>query len=419
MQTNKFWTVVSKALAVMAVTLIMDLILAPGASAASNYKVLYRFTGGADGAQPEDALVFDASGNLYGTALGGGCCGSGTVFELTPNSDGTWTQSVLYSFTGGSDGGSPASAVIFDASGNLYGTSVEGGDYGYGTVYKLTPNSDGGWTESVLYSFTGGSDGGDPTSGLTFDTNGNLFGTTWQDGAYGHGVVFKLAANSDGSWTENTLHSFKGGKDGGTPDRGHLIFDAAGNLYGATAGWYGGASNGTVFELTPNSDGTWTESVLHSFKGGKDGAAAEGTLVFDPAGSLYGTTYTGGAYGNGAVFKLTLGSDGKWKKNVLHPFKGGKVGANPFGGVVFDAAGNLYGPTYNGGGGPCSSCGTVFKLIPNPHGGWYERVPHQFEGSKNGLNPWGGVVLDATGNLYGTTVNGGINGNGVVFEIMK
>jgi len=409
MKVEQFWAAVSRTLAVMTATLIIALILAPGAWAANTEKVLYSFTGGSDGAQPEDALVFDASGNLYGTSVAGGCCGNGTVFELTPNPDGTWTQTVLYSFTGGSDGGGPVSAVTFDASGNLYGTSVQGGDYGDGAVYMLTPTSGGTWTENVIHSFNG-SDGAHPTGGLTFDTNGNLFGTTWQGGARGHGVVFILTPNTDGTWTESVIHSFKGGKDGGTPDRGHLIFDSAGNLYGATAGWYGGASAGTVFELTPDSDGTWTESVIHSFEGGKDGAVAEGTLIFDPTGSLYGTTYRGGAHGYGTVFKLTPGTGGAWTKTVLHQFKGGKDGANPFGGVVFDTAGNLYGPTHGGD-------GTVFKLVPNSKGEWTEQMLHRFKGGPDGLNPWGGVVLDAAGNVYGTTVNGGPDGEGVIYEI--
>ena len=236
MKTNKFWTVVSKALAVIAVTLVVALILAPGASAANKYKVLHKFDG-TDGAAAEDALVFDASGNLYGTTRGGGSIGYGTVFELTPNSGGGWTESVLYSFTGGSDGAAPCDRVIFDASGNLYGTILGGGDYGYGGVYELTPNSGGGWTESVLYSFTGGSDGAYIVGGLIFDTTGNLYGTAMGGGAYGHGAVFKLTPGSDGTWTESVLHSFKGGKGGGYPDHGHLIFDAAGNLYGVTAGF--------------------------------------------------------------------------------------------------------------------------------------------------------------------------------------
>jgi uncharacterized repeat protein (TIGR03803 family) len=425
MKSNQFWAAVSNPLLVITVTLIVALMLAPGAWAASKYKILHKFTR-ADGGNPEAALIFDASGNLYSTTIGGGCCGNGTVFKLTPNVDGSWTESMLYSFTGGRDGGQPTSALIFDASGSLYGTTNFGGNDNDGTVYKLTRNSDGSWIETVIHSFNG-RDGEIPVAGLVFDATGNLYGTATLGGAYGHGVVFKLAPNSGGSWTESTLHDFKGGKDGGYPDHGHLIFDAAGNLYGVTAGWYGGDSNGTVFELTPNSDGSWTQSVLYNFSGGEDGAVAQGTLAFDPAGRLYGTTLAGGTYGQGTVFKLTLGSDGKWVKHVLHQFKGGTDGAVPFAGVVFDTAGHLHGTTFNGGGGLCdgqwgTGCGTIFKLIPNSTGGWTYQVPRRYKGLP-ASEPMGAVLIDAAGNLYLTTASlndgHGTGGNGTVggFEI--
>jgi uncharacterized repeat protein (TIGR03803 family) len=175
MKSNQFWTAVSKVLAVITVTLIMALMLAPGAWAASTYKTLYKFTGDPDGDTPLAALIFDASGNLYSTTLGGGSGAKGTVFKLTPNADGSWTQSVLYGFTGGSDGGNPFAGVIFDASGSLYGTTYNGASGG-GTVYKLTPNSDGTWTESTLHQFHG-SDGRRLVGGLVFDATGNLYGT--------------------------------------------------------------------------------------------------------------------------------------------------------------------------------------------------------------------------------------------------
>jgi uncharacterized repeat protein (TIGR03803 family) len=368
MKSNQFWAAVSKALAVMTVTLIMASMLAPGAWAAGKYKILHKFTG-ADGGAPQGVLVFDARGNLYGTTAFGGSssCGCGVVFKLAPNADGTWTEHVLHRFTG-ADGYEPDAGVILDAAGNLYGTATLGG-------------------------------------------------------AYGHGVVFKLAPNPDGSWTDSTIHDFKGGKDGGCPDHSDLILDAAGNLYGVTAGFDGGDSNGTVFELTPNSDGTWTQSVLYNFRGGTDGIIPQGTLTFDRAGSLYGATMRGGAYGHGTIFKLTLGSDGKWTKYVLHQFRGGKDGSRPLVGVVFDTAGNLYGTTQTGGGvGACSEdqfkgCGTVFKLIPNSKGAWTEQMLHRFLGTPN-KEPISGVVFDAAGNLYATTSNeGSSNYLGVVYEI--
>jgi uncharacterized repeat protein (TIGR03803 family) len=418
---NPFWTAVSKALAVLTVTLIAALVLAPRAQAADAYKTLYKFHSVEGPSEPEATLVFDASGNLYGATVDGGQYGSGGVYKLAPNADGSWTETELYSFTGGSDGSLPNSAVIFDASGNLYSSTFTGGEYRYGVVYELTPNSDGTWTESVLYSFTGGSDGALPGMGEIFDAAGNLYGTTRDGGAYGRGVVFELTPNSNGTWTENVLYSFRGHKDGATPCFGNLIFDAAGNLYGTTGGWDGG-SNGTVFELTPNSNGTWTESVLHSFRGGKDGSRAVGALTFDQAGNLYGATYSGGTYGEGTVFKLTPGSNGKWTKDVIHQFRGKTSGdgSNPYAGVIFDPAGNLHGTTYDGGSGPCSyqgpGCGTVFKLVPNSKGGWTEQILHRFN-SYAASSPVGAVVMDAAGNLYAATSNEGGNKNGTVFEI--
>ncbi len=416
MKHNQFWTVVSKFLAVIAVTLIMALILAPGASAAGTYKILHRFTGGADGEDVPSGLIFDTAGNLYGTTFYGGSGGNGTVFELTPNSDGSWTESVLYNFTGGTDGGNPFAGVIFDQAGNLYGTTYHGGA-GYGTVFELTPNQDGGWTENVLYSFTGGSDGNEPVGGVIFDAVGNLHGTTTWGGAAGLGTVFELTPNSDGSWTESVLHSFKGGKDGSYPDRGSLVFDAAGNLYGAAADGGKGGCNvfapgcGAIFELTPNSNGTWTEKVLHRFSGGKEGEAPEATLVFDKAGNLYGSTWIGGSHGVGNVFELVPNADGSWKEKVLHQFQGGSNG--PMRGVIFDQAGNLYGTKFDGG---THGAGYVFELMPQANGSWKEKALHQFTG-KGGANPWAVPIFDPAGNLYGTAQAGGTGGDGVVFEI--
>src|SRR5215468_7698755 len=171
MKSNQLLAAAGKLLAVVAVALIVVLVLAPGASAARKYKVLYSFSGGADGGQPGAGLIFDGAGNLYSTTSQGGTYGNGVVFELIHNSDGSWTEGVLYSFTGGSDGGTPYSALTFDTKGNLYGTTSVGGTYGYGTVFQLTP-SGGGWTETVIYSFTGGSDGANPWYGVIFDAAG-------------------------------------------------------------------------------------------------------------------------------------------------------------------------------------------------------------------------------------------------------
>jgi uncharacterized repeat protein (TIGR03803 family) len=291
------------------------------------------------GFAPYAGLIFDAAGNLYGTTYAGGA-GDGVVFKLAPNPDGTWTETVLHSFAG-TDGGGPYAGLIFDATGNLYGTTEGGGAGDYGVVYKLSPNPDGTWTESVLHSFTG-ADGWFPYAGLIFDSAGNLYGTTYYGGGtgcgYGCGAVYKPAPNPDGTWTETVLHSFMG-TDGRNP-YGGLISDASGNLYGTTQ--YGGASAGygVVFKLAPNVDGTWTETVLHNFMG-TDGYGPLAGLVFDAIGNLYGTAQGGGADGNGVVFKLVPNQDGAWSESVLHTFSG--TGKNPEAPVIFDPAGNLYG----------------------------------------------------------------------------
>lgn len=423
MKRNTFWSAMSKTLAVMTVALIVIVVLSPGA-AASKYKVLYRFTGGGDGSQPDAGVIFDTSGNLYGTTFWGGDNGDGTVFKLTLNGDGTWTETVLHSFGGSGDGANPTANVVFDAVGNLYGVTWVGGTYGLGTVFQLTPNSDGSWSENLLHSFTGSGDGDIPNTSLIFDTLGNLYGTALHgaragcdnnESHGGCGTVFEMTPNSDGTWTFNAIYSFKGGRDGGGPDHGALVFDAAGNLYGTTVKY--GILNcawdcGTVFELTPTSSGGWTEKVLLRFRG-SNGLRPEGTLVFDGAGSLYGTTSQGGRHGQGNVFKLTPASGGKWSQQIIHDFTGGKDGGASNGGVVFDAAGNLYGTTSGGG---AHGYGTAFKLIPQSNGKWTEQVLHQFLGF--GANPGGVVVFDAVGNIYGTASNDSTGGPGLVYEII-
>ena len=342
--------------------------------------VLYSFSNnGSDGYPPEGSLTFDASGALYGTTFNGGTHGGGTVFKLTPPtiSGGSWTEAVLYSFTGGgSDGGFPFTGVIADKSGALYGTTGSGGT-GYGTVFKLTPpaTSGGAWAERTLYSFTGASDGGGPYAGLIFDASGALYSTTAGGGTNGGGTVFKLTppAISGGAWTETVLYSFcsqTNCTDGKSP-LADVIFDASGALYGTTEeGGTGGY--GSAFKLTPpaTSGGAWTESVLHSFTGtGGDGPSPNAGLIFDASGALYGTTGSGGNRG-GTVFRLTPSkiSGGVWTATELHSFAGGSDGAFPRGPLIFGASGALYGATWQGGTGCISAydgvngCGTVFKL---------------------------------------------------------
>jgi uncharacterized repeat protein (TIGR03803 family) len=244
------------------------------------------------------------------------------VLVFAPGAWGASRYRTLYKFSGGSDGDQVAS-LIFDAIGNLYGATPVGGAYGSGTVFKLAPNGDRRWTETVLWSFSCDGGGGCfPLGGLTIDPSGNLYGTTNNGGVFCNcGTVFKLSSNPNGSWTEIVVHSFNdNGKDGYDP-RSSMIFDKMGNLYGTTTG--GGVHDiGTVFELTPNGDGSWKERVLHSFDG-KDGDAPLAGLTFDIAGNLYGTTFFGGADDNGTVFRLSPNGRGSWAESVLHSFNGG------------------------------------------------------------------------------------------------
>ena len=300
----------------------------------------------------------------------GGANGKGMIYELTPNADGSWTETVLYSF---SDSFEPyPSVAILDASGNLYGTTEFGGTKGFGTVFELTPSAGGGWTETVLHTFTG-QDGGFPGS-LIFDAAGNLYGTS-QSGANGHGGIFELKPAAGGAWVEKMIYGFPIlGRYGIAP--AGLTIDKAGKLYGTT--FAGGSSHcnnegtlgcGTVFELTRNASGKWTETLLYSFSNtGGDGNNPTSAPVFDAAGNLYGITSGGGANSLGAVFELTPAADGSWTETVLHSFsRSGGDGYVPVGGAVLDSAGRVYGATGSGGNGMCKAsdgCGTIFEITP-------------------------------------------------------
>jgi uncharacterized repeat protein (TIGR03803 family) len=351
------------------------------------------------------------------------------VFKLTRNSSGDWTTTLLYSFKGASDGSDPNGALVFDRLGNLYGTTVKGGPYANGTVFQLAPLSNGTWAERVLYSFQALPDGQYPYAGLTFDTLGNLFGTTYSGGnsntngcGYtGCGVVFELKPSSGGKWAESVIYAFNGGTDGDDPYYGSLAIDAAGNLFGTT--FYtgcSGCSSGTVFEISPNGSGGWTHFVIYSFTGGNDGGLPTSGVTLDSAGNLYGTTSYYGAFGSGTVFELKPSSGG-WIESTLYSFTGGTDGARPFSGVVLDAAGNLYGTTFEGGTRYCplsgySGCGVVYKLAPGTSQ-WSYTSLYTFTDKLDGANPNAGVVLDGAGNLYGTTEEGGKTNSGVVFEV--
>src|ERR1700722_13814134 len=333
-----------------------------------------------DGIVPEADLIIDSSGNLYGTAVQGGtgsCPGGpvcGNVFELSPKAGGGWTEKILHQFTNnGKDGYQPRTALVMDSAGNLYGTTAAGGAHGFGTVFELTPKAGGLWIEKVLFSFylqTGGL----PYGGLILDAAGNLYGTTSDGGSYHNtcGTVFELKHSSAGVWTQKVLHVFNlDGVDGCSPEA-HLIFDSAGNLYGTTSD--GGAEyGGVVYQLTPGSGGSWSETLLHSFNDDDlNGSSLYGGLVEDAAGNLYGTT-AGGGTGScpngtdcGTVFELSPSTGGSWNWTLLYSFAGNPDGGAPFAGLVFDSAGSLYGTT--AGGGPYSNGalggGTVFELTP-------------------------------------------------------
>ena len=338
-------------------------------------------------------------------------------------------EKVLYGFctlSNCADGQTPQSSLVFDAAGNLYGTTFDGGAYGLGSIFQLAQGSDGTWTEKVLYSFcsaTNCSDGTNP-AGLVFGAAGELYGIAQTGGGYGFGAVFELVSAEGGAWNYKVLHNFDfNNGDGYYPFTG-LIIDATGNLYGVTD-WGGAYNSGTVFELTPGTEGKWTEKRLHSFNdNGKDGYAPFGGLMFDAAGNLYGTTTRGGTSGTGCggqgcgiVFQLTPGANGKWTEKVLHNFNSsGTGGYGPWGGVVSDKAGNVYGTTNAGG---AFGFGTVFKLAPGVSGEWTGKVLHSFQNNGvDGYAPVAALIVDTAGNLYGTTFYGGLYNDGTIFELI-
>jgi uncharacterized repeat protein (TIGR03803 family) len=264
--------------------------------------VLYSFMGGTDGAQPSAGdLILDKAGNIYGTTTYGGASGNGTVYKLTAprKRNAKWTESVVYAFGQGTDGANPVAGVTFDAAGNLYGTTSAGGAYGYGIVFELTP-SGSGWTESILYNFTGGNDGGTAYGGVIFDQSGNLYGAAISGGTGTGGTVFEMTPSSSG-WTYNVLYNIPGWTVSG-PFR-TIMMDASGTLY-VTTHCDGSYGEGSAFKLTP-SNGTWTYSDLYDFTGGSDGKFVISDLTFDTNGNLYGTTQQGGANGYGVIFEVT------------------------------------------------------------------------------------------------------------------
>jgi uncharacterized repeat protein (TIGR03803 family) len=397
----------------------LALAVAANAWAASKEQVLYNFKGAPDGAYPAATIAFDGNGNLYGTTYQGGLYYDGIVFQLSPSPNGRWSESVLHSFNeGNGDGAYPEGSLLVDASGDLYGTTLLGGDgpcsVTCGTVFELSPPTNGGWIENILDNFNG-TDGANPADNLVVGRDGSFYGTTQNGGEYGRGTAFKLAKGTDGAWNETVLYSFTGeGEDGIVPTSG-LMFDRFGNLYGTT--YAGGNHNkGIAFELRQGAKGEWTEAVLHSFDG-RDGAYPVAGLVTDTAGNIYGGCPNEGPRHNGVVFKLTRGRNNRWAFTILYDFPRHKDGWGPVGTLIRDPEGNLYGVTAAGGNTACESgCGTVFKMSPRADGRWSYAVLHRFNGHDGEL-PEAGLIWDMHGNLYGTTFYGGTNGGGAAFEI--
>jgi uncharacterized repeat protein (TIGR03803 family) len=384
-------------------------------SASAQQKTIFRFNP-TTGFQPANSLISDGEGHLYGvTSIGGNrSCfykGCGLVFELSSGTGNTWTEKIIYPFVGGSsDGAIPLTDLIFDGKGNLYGATANPS-----SVYELTPNANGKWTERVLYLFPN-QEGYDPGSRLAFDSKGNIYGTL-RRGGVSDGEVFELTPQSNGTWKESVLYGFTGSNGDGNTPYGGVVLDAKGNIFGTTQ--IGGASNyGTVYRLSPNGSGGFTETILYNFTGQGDGGYPAAPLTMDAAGNLYGTTSLSNVDTHSTVFELSP-TGTRWKETILYTFAGASDGSYPSG-VVFDAQGNLYGTTQNGGSG-CNSpgCGTVFKLKPQSSGLWQETIVHQFESSDDGSVSMGNILIDnSTGHAYGTTqFGGGRNGYGTVFQV--
>jgi len=393
---------------------------------AASEKVLYTFhmkDGGGGG-----NVTVAPNGYIYGTTAYGGsskCSQCGVVFRLTSDENGIWKETVLHGFSG-PDGRAPLSLVL-DKAGNLYGTTVNGGpmnqcsNEGCGLVFELERRPGGKWIYTVLHYFSV-SDGAWPSGGLIFDSEGNLYGATSSGGNTsscqgGCGVIFELTPGSNGQWTESVLYSFQG-SDGEGPNA-PLAFDSVGNIYGTTQ--HGGAhGSGTVFKLSLGTKGEWAEQILHSFNfDTADGYWPTSGLTFDVSGNLYGMTTFGGTKGEegwGTAFRLTEAQGGKWQETVLHRFdrnkpEGGLVSS----GLLIDSSGNPYGTTAEGGKDKCAAgggvgCGVLFELKPQTDDKWTEIVLHSFGNGNDGTFPGGVVSSDWSGHVFGVTEAGGYVG---------
>jgi len=409
----------------------LGVLIASSPAYAQQFSVLYAFTGprNGDGAYPLGGVVTDSKGAVYGTTQSGGKHGAGTAFKLTPPAAGQtqWTEEIIHSLgSDANDGQIPEAGVVMDANGALYGTTSNGGGLGSqlcgiggcGTVYRLDPPEAGQtqWRETILHRFqANGAEGALPLAGVILDAAGNVYGTTFDFGG-----VFRLTPpkNPDGAWKFTLLHAFRGGnEDGATPFAG-LTLDSSGALYGTT--YAGGAFNvGVVFRLTPSSgeDRPWNETILHSFSGSvtgvsNDGAYPIGGVTFDSAGALYGTTFNGGLDAGGTVFKLTPNADRtSWHETLAYSFTGvDGDGAGPAAAVSIEAHRAIYGTTEFGGFSNPNDAGTIFVLKPS------EEVLHKFRDTTDGAEPYAALFEDASGALYGTTQFRGASNAGTVFR---
>src|SRR5580704_4880689 len=386
--------------------------------AQNKYTVLYSFKGQKDGGGVFAGLALDAKASLYGVTTGGGAYGEGTVFELTPGLGSQWKETVLHSFCRPQDCGDGSSVwdtPVLDGKGRLYDISTSG-------IFQMARGPHG-WSFTIIYGSRGAEGDLSPGSGpgigdLLLDAAGNLYGTFGVGKNY-NGAVGELSPGSHG-WNEKDLFDFclyprnfvcLGGNDPGF----RLAWDANGNLYGVTT--EGGVDKaGVAYQLEYTADG-WKEHVLHSFPASpSDGYNFFGGLALDRSGNVYGTTLQGGRIGAGTVFELSLQQDGHWKETILYDFPNASHdGGGPAAGLVLDQSGNLYG-TASGGGDSHCSCGVVFKMTPGSNGKWSYTVLHRFTGT-DGYSPQASLTLDSKGNIYGTTTEGGPGGYGVVFEI--
>ncbi len=358
------------ALFIGAVSLALSVTLLGGTGAfAQTLTTLYDFSSSHDGQNPRAGVAFDQQGNLYGTTIGG-VDGNGIVYSLAPPEGGgaPWTESVLHKFAGQPDGAVPVSSLTISPSGGLFGTTEEGGAHNMGTVFGVRPpeNPGGQWKERALYSFgSSARDGMIPNAEL-LPANPGFYGVTREGGAYGFGTVFLVTPQAGGgtNWSETILYSFAGSGDAAFPSGG-LVADQAGNLNGVTL--LGGANNlGAVYQLSPptTEGGSWTETVIFSFSG-PDGTLPSGQLQFDQSGALYGTTDSGGSLQEGTVFQLLPSSrpGASWTQTVLYNFSGGQDGGNPVAGVIINNMGRIFGTASTGGSGPLSG-GVIFRLNP-------------------------------------------------------